>query len=108
VLSLNQVIRADDLAWPCWMLPSGEQGSTEARFLRTVTSGPWASRFILTSEGPRMNELLGNDILFEDSACFVSYNSLGIQGPCATTTVLQRKTLVPVKRLQQFLRFQAK
>jgi hypothetical protein len=31
--------------------PSEEQGSTEARFSRTVTSGPWSSRFILTSEG---------------------------------------------------------
>src|SRR5271169_1298485 len=27
------------------------QGSTEARFSRTVTFGPWSNRFILTSEG---------------------------------------------------------
>ncbi len=55
-----------------------------------------------------MNELLRNDILVEDSTCVVRYNSLAVQGSRAATTGLQRKTALSVKRLQQFLRFQAK
>jgi hypothetical protein len=55
-----------------------------------------------------MNELLRNDILVEDSTCVVSYNHRAVQGPRAATTGLQRKTVLSVKRLQQFVRFQAK
>ena len=55
-----------------------------------------------------MNELLRDDILVEDSTCIVRYNSLAVQGPRAATTGLQPKTVLSVKWLQQFLRFQAK
>jgi hypothetical protein len=55
-----------------------------------------------------MNELLRNDIPVEDSTCVVRYNSLGSSRSRVATTGLQRKTVLSVKRLQQFLRFQAK
>src|SRR3984893_2701680 len=41
----NQLLRADDWRGPWWMLPVGDQGSAEAKFSRTMTSGPWSSRF---------------------------------------------------------------
>jgi hypothetical protein len=55
-----------------------------------------------------MNELLRNDILVEDSTCVVMYNSPGSSRSLRCSYRLQRKTVLSVKRLQQFLRFQAK
>jgi hypothetical protein len=51
VLFPNQVIRADDLARAKVYVAVRGTKNTEARFSRTVTSGPWSSRFVLTSEG---------------------------------------------------------
>jgi uncharacterized protein YbjT (DUF2867 family) len=45
VLLPNQVIRADNLARVMVMLPSGELASVGDWFSKTVTSGPWSSRF---------------------------------------------------------------
>jgi hypothetical protein len=55
-----------------------------------------------------MNELLRNDILVEDLLASSGTIHSAIQGPRAATTGLQAKTVLSVKRLQQFLRFHAK
>jgi hypothetical protein len=55
-----------------------------------------------------MNELLRNDILVE--VLFASSGTIhwALQGPRAATSGLEPKTVLSGKRLQQFLRFEAK
>jgi hypothetical protein len=55
-----------------------------------------------------MNELSRNDILVRILLTSSATIHWAVQGPGATTTGLQPKTALSVKRLQQLLRFHAK